>query len=105
MRKYDIQQVTPDMLAKMQVYTSDKNYKPEIIKNGNHSCATIATWVLAVEQTAILHHNLPEKSSYYDQGNALDHVPERPVAGSTPHRQGRGVGIRDTDDEEQQQDG
>ena len=29
MRKYDIQQVTPEMLAKMQVYTQDKDYNPD----------------------------------------------------------------------------
>ena len=102
MRKYDIQQVTPEMLTKMQVYTKDEQYKPEIIKKGNVSCGTIASWVLAVEKTAILHHNLPEKSSYYDQTNALDHVPETAVARSTPYRKGRGVGVREIEDDEQE---
>jgi hypothetical protein len=47
------------MLARMQVYTQDPNYKPEIISKANKSCGTIAAWVLAVEKTAILHLNLP----------------------------------------------
>lgn len=85
------------------MYTRDEQYRPDIIRKGNHSCGTIASWVLAVERTAILHHSLPEKSSYYDQTNALDHVPETAVARSTPYRKGRGVGVREISDDEEQQ--
>jgi hypothetical protein len=55
MKNYDISQVTPVMLKKMQVYTKNPEYKPEVLKNINASCPTIAIWVLAVEKTAILH--------------------------------------------------
>lgn len=66
MRKYDIQQVTPEMLEKMQVYTQNPNYVPATIKKASHSCGIVATWVLAIQNAAILHLNLPQKSSHYD---------------------------------------
>jgi hypothetical protein len=52
--------VTPKMLSKIQEFTSNPDYKPEILMKANLSCRTIAAWVIAVERTAVLNLSLPQ---------------------------------------------
>jgi hypothetical protein len=48
------------MLERIQDYTQDPDYEPNVIKRNSKACEVIASWVLAIEKAAILHHTLPQ---------------------------------------------